>query len=202
MNKIVVVDLDGCLCSLNSFRYWLVFSFLFLFISFRWFALIKFIKVVLLRFFHKLNRVQMKRDILELTENIPHLFISWFCQFLYFFTNSDVYTEMRRYENMHLPVVLCTAAPACYVSVFSKKFRFSHVFSSPPVFEGAWIENIGECKWRSISAYYGKDVILECVITDHHDDLPLLLRAKKRVLVKPSKDTLDKVKGRFEFDLL
>ncbi|MDH5386870.1 MAG: haloacid dehalogenase-like hydrolase [Gammaproteobacteria bacterium] len=202
MNKIVVVDLDGCLCSLNSFRYWLVFSFLFLFISFRWFALIKFIKVVLLRFFHKSNRVQMKREILSVTENIPCFFIKWFCQFLYCFTNSDVLKEMRKYENTQVSVVLCTAAPACYVDVLAKKFDFSHVFSSGSVFNSLWKENIGEEKWRSVSAYYGKDVILECVITDHHDDLPLLLKAKKRLLVRPSRVTLDEVTGIFDFDVL
>ena len=40
MNKVVVIDLDGCLCSVNSFRYWIIFSFIILFLTLRWQALI------------------------------------------------------------------------------------------------------------------------------------------------------------------
>ena len=202
MNKIVVVDLDGCLCAVNSFRFWLVFSLIFLLLSFRWVSLYKFSKYIALRVLGYSDRVRMKRDILSVTENMPYFFVKLFCHFLYYFTNSDVLREMRKYEDTHVFVVLCTAAPACYVDVFAEKFDFSHVFSSGSVSDSLWKENIGEEKWQSVSAYYGEDVVLECVITDHHDDLPLLLKAKKRLLVKPSRDTLDNIAGVFDFDVL
>ncbi|MCW8922210.1 MAG: haloacid dehalogenase-like hydrolase [Gammaproteobacteria bacterium] len=202
MKKTVVVDLDGSLIKLNSFRYWIFFSFVFLLVSLRWISLIKLIKSVIYRFLGISNRVMMKRDILSVTENMSRFYIKWFCHFLYYFTNNDVLNEMRKYEKKHVPVILCTAAPSCYADVFAERFSFSYVFSSGSVFDSLWKENIGEEKWESVRAYYGNDIVLECVITDHHDDLPLLLRAKKRVLVKPSKDTIDKVKGYIDFEVL
>ena len=202
MSKIVVVDLDGCLCSINTFRYWLVLSYLFLLFSFRWMTLIKFNKHAILRVFFDSDRVKMKRDILSITEDLPEYFVRWFCRLLSLFVNRDVLLEMQKYEAGHIPVVLCTAAPACYVNVFAKNFNFSQVFATLSIRVADWRENIGAEKVKSVETYYGKDVVLDCVITDHHDDLPLLLRAKKRLLVKPSKATLDVIIGRFDFDVI
>ena len=202
MNKIIVVDLDECLCSRNTFRYWLVFSFFILLFLFRWISLLKFCKSIVLRLLCKIDRVHMKRDILCVTEQLPLNLIQHFCQFLYFFTNPDVLEEIGKYENEHVSAVLCTAAPACYVNVLAKKYQFSHVFATPSVFVSDWKENIGREKLESLMTYYGDDVILDCVITDHHDDLPLLLKSKKCILVKPSKMTLDIVRGQIDFDVI
>jgi len=202
MKTIVVVDLDGCLCTVNSFRYWLFFSLIFLLFSLRWAALYKFNLYIVLRIFGKSDRVRMKRDILSVTENIPTFFIKLFCRFLYLFINRNVLSEVRKYEKLQVPVVLSTAAPACYVNIFAKKIGFSHVSSTRSVFGLSWKENIGDEKWESIRAYYGKEVIIDCVFTDHHDDLPLLMRARKRVLVRPSRATLGRISGLFDFDVL
>lgn len=202
MKKIVVVDLDGCLCTINSFRFWMFFSLLFLLFSLHWVRCYKFNAYIVLRVIGKSDRVRMKRDILSVTEDMPFFVIKLFCRFLYQFINHNVLSEVRKYKKLHVPVVLSTAAPACYVDVFAEKLGFSHVFSTQSVFGISWKENIGNEKWESISAYYGKEVIVDCVITDHHDDLPLLMRAKKRILVRPSKVTLDKISGLFDFDVL
>lgn len=202
MNKIVVVDLDGCLCKINSFRYWLLFTFLFFLFSFRWTSLMKFNKYIFLRIFRKSNRVEMKRDILSLTENMPRYFTVAFSGFLSLFVNRQVCSQIRRYENMNISVVLCTAAPSCYVHIFAEKFNFSQIFATPTISIKNWKENIGQEKWESVVSYYGNDVVLECVITDHHDDLPLLVHAKKRLLVGPTKGTLEAIKGHFDFDII
>ena len=198
MKEIVVVDLDGCFCSVNTFRFWLLFSLLYLFFSFRWLSLYKFNKGILLRVFGKSDRVRMKVDVLRVTEQLPQYFIDWFCHFLQLFVNRDVLAEMHKYNDE--PVVLCTAAPACYVDAFAANFNFSQVFATPSVGEIDWKENIGKVKLEALIAFYGEDVVLGCVITDHHDDLPLLLRAGRRVLVRPSNATLANIANKFEFD--
>ena len=199
MKKIVVVDLDGSLIKVNSFRYWLLFSFLYFFISFRWVSLIKFIKFIVSRLLGASDRVEMKRDVLSITETLPVFFISHFVSFLCFFINKNVLVEMHKYETDQYHIDLCTAAPICYTEKIAEKLAFSHVFATPSVCVSNWKENIGSEKLVAIEACYGEDIDIECVITDHYDDLPLLARAKNRVLVRPSHVTREIVQNLFEF---
>jgi len=200
--KVVVVDMDGCLCSLNSFRYWLVFSFLYMLVTLKWLTLSKLSLAILLRVVGRSDRVQMKRNVLAVTEKLPEHFINLFCHFLLYFTNDDVLQEMRQYENSHVDIILSTAAPDLYVRKYSNFFNFSHVFATASVFEGDWKENIGSQKLESLLRHYGDNICMLCVITDHHDDLPLLLRSEKRILVKPTRNTLEAVGHYFEVDLI
>lgn len=200
MKNIVVVDLDGCLCSVNTFRFWLLLSPIYLLLSLHWISLFDFIKCILLRILGRADRVQMKQGVLRVTESLPPYCIAWFCRFLKLFFNRDVLSEMRKYENVD--IVLCTAAPAFYVEVLAQDLNFSKVFATAPENEHDWKENIGAVKLESLEGFYGEDVVLSCVITDHHDDLPLLLRAKRRVLVRPSGATLMRITDKFKFDTL
>ena len=200
MKKIIVVDLDGCFCSVNTFRYWLLFSFLYLFFSLRWISLLKYIQCIYLRVFGSSDRVQMKECVLKITEKLPKNAIRWFSGFLQLFVNRDVLLEMHKYNDMD--IVLCTAAPVIYVDAFAGKYNFAKVFATPSVYKAGWEENIGGVKLENLKIFYGEDVVLSCVITDHHDDLPMLLKANRRVLVRPSDATLAKVADAFEFDTL
>lgn len=200
MKNIVVVDFDGCLCSVNSFRLWLLFSPLYLLLSLHWISLFVFVKCIVLRILGKADRVQMKQGVLRVTESLPPYYIVWFCRFLKLFVNHDVLSEMNKYENAG--IVLCTAAPAFYVKIFAQNLNFSEVFATPSVYESDWKENIGRVKLETLEAFYGEGVVISCVITDHHDDLPLLLSAERRVLVRPSSVTLTKITGKFEFETL
>ena len=200
MKEIVVVDLDGCFCSVNTFRFWLLFSLFFLFFSLRWISLFKYIRCIFLRAFGTGDRVQMKKCVLKITEQLPRYAIGCFSGFLQLFVNRDVLSEMRKYKEMD--IVLCTAAPVIYVDVLAEKYSFAKVFATPSVYESGWEENIGRVKLENLIKYFGKDVVLSCVITDHHDDLPVLQRANRRVLVRPSAATLEKVADAFEYDRL
>ena len=200
MNKIVVVDFDGCLCAVNSFRYWLFFSFFCLFLSLRWKLFLRFNKCILSRVLGKCDRVEMKRCVLSVTEQLPHYQITLFCRFLNLFINSDVVSEIHKYSKEE--VVLCTAAPGLYVDVFAESFNFSKVFATSSVSKEDWKENIGSEKLEVLTAFYGEDVVFSCVITDHFDDLPLLLRADRRILVRPSSLTLERIADKFQYDML
>jgi phosphoserine phosphatase len=201
-SRVVVVDLDQCLCSINTFRAWLFFSFLYLLFSVRWLSALKFTGFVVSRIFRRSDRVQMKRNILLVTEELPDHFIHLFCSILRLFTNDDVVAVMQQYQAKDLPVILCTAAPSCYVQTYSNMFNFTKVFATHSVFEEGWSENSGNEKLLSIQRYFAEGVVLECVITDHYDDLPLLREARRRILVRPTKLTLDTISGNFDFELM
>ncbi len=202
MKKIIVVDLDGSLITINSFRYWLLCSFVFLLVSFRWLSLLKFIKFIVYRLRGISDRVKMKRDILSVTEALPAFFMSGFVWFLCLFLNRNVLAEMNQYDTSQYYVDLCTAAPVCYAKMIAQKLDFSHVFATASVFATDWKENIGSQKVVSLEEFYGENMDIDCVITDHHDDLPLLIRAKKRILVTPSRTTREKMAGLFAFETI
>lgn len=202
MSKIVVVDLDGSLVSVNSFRLWLLFSFVFLFFSFRWFSLWDFMKTVVNRLLRRIDRVEMKKNILKSTEQFPEFFVIGFVKVLLMFINKSVLIEMRKYDGGQYDLNLCTAAPFFYADKIAKKLGFSQVFSTPSVFVSKWKENIKSEKVLALEAFYGEGFTIECVITDHHDDLPLLLKANRKVLVSPSDVTLEKISGLFEFEVI
>jgi len=200
--KLIVVDLDGCLCKLNTFRYWLVFiSFYFLF-SLRWLSLLKIYGVVFERIFRGTGRVVMKRNILLVTGKVNQVAINWFCCFLNRFTNQDVLAAISKMKELNAELVLSTAAPDCYVNTYSKYFNFFHVFSTPSLITPSWKENIGIEKLEFIQKEYGKDVVVECMFTDHHDDLPLLLAAHKQVLVRPNAETIRVLGSKVEFEII
>lgn len=200
IKRIAVIDLDGCLCAANSFRLWMLFAYLFSFFSFRWLVFVKLNVCMFLRVYGKLNRVQMKRKILEVTEDAPDYFVRWFVFLLNRYTNARVVSLINEYKQLEMHVVLCTAAPACYVCEYAKRFDFAQVFATPSVSIDGWAENFGKEKLAAIQGFFSNEYVLESVVTDHHDDLPLLLKAKKRILVNPSSDTLEVIAGQFEYE--
>ena len=202
MNKVIVIDLDECLCSINSFRYWIIFSFIILLVTLRWQHLNVFARIVIKRIRGRVDRVEMKRGILSVTEDLPGWAVTWFCRFLHMFSNSTVSGMVSSSDYERVPIVLCTAAPACYVEPYAKKFGFAHVFATPSVSYDGWKENLGKQKLKSLLDHYGEDIKLLAVVTDHHDDLPILERAEKRYIVRPSRATLQVLQGRFDFEVI
>lgn len=202
MKKIAVIDLDGSLIRINSFRYWMFFASLFLFFTLRWALFLRFFKYVACRLMGLSDRVAMKRGILSVTEKLPDYFIVWFVWFLCRFVNRNVLAEMGKFEESNYYVDLCTAAPLCYSEKLGRKLNFSHVFATPFTDASDWKENIGDQKLISLVTFYGEQMDVECVITDHYDDLPLLAIAKNRFLVRPARITRDRVSGLFSYNTI
>ena len=202
MDKVVVIDFDECFCSVNSFRYWIVFSFFILLVTLRLHALTVFSHVVLERFRGRVDRVDMKRGVLSVTEDLPKWAVALFCQFLQLFTNSTVSRMISSDRFEGASVVLCTAAPACYVEPFAKRFVFSHVFATSSVKCEGWKENFGVQKMNSLTEHYGNDMTIFAVVTDHHDDLPILEKAELRYIVRPTAATLQALNNRFDYEVI
>lgn len=52
----------------------------------------------------------------------------------------------------------------------------------------------GKRKEMAVEAYASeRDAVIEAVVTDHHDDIPLLLSAPRHILVAPSRETVARV---------
>lgn len=88
-------------------------------------------------------------------------------------------------------VVLATAAPDIYVP-----WIWDGPYVATPVANNTeHVECRGLQKLNAIRTLMGEDDILECVITDHIDDLPMLnAGAKENILVAPDKHTLATIK--------
>lgn len=201
VKRLVVVDLDGCLCTINTFRYWVIFSYLYLFLTLHWLDFFKFSVVIFRRLLGRVDRVTMKYEILVLTERLAPFFIKIFCRFLVNFFNGSLVSRLKEYDDS-VEIVLSTAAPSCYVKYLVKNVSVSKFFATQSVFGDSWIENIGQVKLEAIRKYYGSAVMIDTVFTDHYDDLPLLKHARHKVLVRPDDGTLSRLRNVVKFDIL
>ena len=202
MKNIVVVDFDECLCSVNSFRYWLVYSLVFLLLRLRLITLLYVVQVCVARVFGITGRLSMKKDVLKYTQDSPEWMVRLFCKFLHLKTDEKVMAKMTEYKQQGMDIVLNTAAPLFYIKVYAGFFNFTHVIASENISTGEWVENFGIEKLTNLNSLYSGCYNLQCVITDHMDDLPLMSHAKSVLLVCPDEDTLIGLRGIINYQLL
>lgn len=204
MKNVVVVDFDECLCSVNSFRYWLAFSLIHLLVRLRPVAFAGVVVACSGRLLGMMDRVGMKKRVLQYTQASPEWVVRLFCGFLARRTNGRVVEKISEYSRQGMDVVLNTAAPAFYVQEYAKRFEFAHVIASPTVTSEDWVENLGPEKLVNLNAIYGGQIYnLASVISDHVDDLPLMKHAESVFLVCPDQNTLiGLTQNKIDFQLL
>jgi len=114
--------------------------------------------------------------------------------------NGDVVGFMTRLKEDGYITVLSTASPESYCRVLADRLGFDlcHATSKAPECEREYVENRGERKLDKIRELESKsNGKLAVVVTDHHDDIPLL-KANSRgenYLVNPSDETLAGVRS-------
>lgn len=88
-------------------------------------------------------------------------------------------------------VVLATAAPDVYIpQIWDGEFVATQTYDN-----AERLECRGSVKLQRLEALKGDNGVLSAVVTDHFDDLPLLLSgARRNILVSPSAKTLRKVR--------
>lgn len=102
--------------------------------------------------------------------------------------NAEVAELIRRMEAEGIRVVLATAAAGVYVPwIWPGEYIATDINSDT--------EMRGEAKLQAVRQYMAQhNLRLYAVITDHHDDLPLLRAgAERNILVRPSAETLRRV---------
>lgn len=88
--------------------------------------------------------------------------------------------------------LLATAASAEYVEPLARRLKLDFVATVRPERFGDYREIRGQRKLEAVKGYKKP---IEIVLTDHHDDLPLLLAAERPILVHPLPLTLMTVKA-------
>lgn len=98
--------------------------------------------------------------------DVPEDRINKFVDFLLSFLRRDLIGKFRNYE-----IILATAAPVCYVKILTQRLGISLFCATT----NAGPENKGEEKLKNVLEILSRENLkLHAVVTDHHDDLPLL----------------------------
>lgn len=192
-NEALIVDLDGTLISRNSFTLfvkWLGRAFV---SRRRYKALMQLCRYVAERKMRLISHARCKQLIIDLVQrNLSETEMDAFGESLSAYLRPlvmDIITEARREGRV---CVLATAAPGIYAKAFGRKVGMDCCIAT----SGGEKECKGDEKLRRINDLLReRGLKLWGVITDHHDDLPLMRVAGiKRWLVAPSAETVKKMR--------
>ncbi len=197
MRKGVVVDLDGTLLQTNTFKDYILFVGNETLRQCQFHIAILLLGWVLCRKFRLISHETMKYRILRTTQSF--MIESRLQNFVFKIRkkqNTEVVRLCQKFKQSGYYILLSTAAPESYVRLLFSDFRFDAYCASPLPQRGRlWKENVREQKRNNTLALLQREnVLLEVMITDHYDDLPLLRERKKRnILVAPTAKTIEKL---------
>lgn len=183
--KIVVVDLDGTLIDGNTLH-------LYFRAALRNSNVLEVVRMAGWLGLRALRIVSHKRmkfallSIIKPSEKIRKTFVAYFQRLL----RPNVAELLARYRQQGAVILLATAAPDLYIPwIWDEPFIATKTISNP-----LNTECRGFLKAQRVKDFMRDGDILEAVITDHYDDLPLLqLGANANYLVSPAPRTLRKV---------
>lgn len=197
MQKAVVVDLDGTLLAINTFKSYIGFvgksacrqgrADIAVILAF-W---------VGLRKCRWITHEKMKYHILKCSERFMNKNkLDSFVDYIMSFLNKKVYENTLAYRRQDYWLCLSTAAPVSYASLIAQQLSLDSVCATPmPSQTGlkTWKENVKEVKCKNTLQHLSlHDLHLNILMTDHYDDIPLLrITKEKNILVNPSSKTLD-----------
>lgn len=185
--KIVVVDLDGTLIDGNSLHLYIrtALSHSSLTVKARIASLLA------LRKMRLISHTTMKFAILNMVKP-DEAFRKHFVQQFEKMKRQSVVSLIDIYTDNGAIIVLATAAPDIYLPwIWTGKYVATQTDNNP-----LHKECRGKSKLEAVRQYMDNGT-LEAVITDHTDDLPLLLAgARTNILVNPSKRLTDTLTGR------
>ncbi len=186
----IVFDLDGTLISFNTFKGWILISFIvpFLSLNFKSFKYIS--ELILLRASKKISRTEFKELLLiyQSTDSCWNKIGALYAFLAFFFIRKKLLNEKKEKDT----ICLATAAPDIYVLPLSKKIDdFDLVLSTYISSDNKMVEIFGELKKEFVINNFTNEPDL--FFTDHYDDAPLARISKKTFFVKPSNDSKRKI---------
>lgn len=197
MKKAVIVDFDLTFVTVNSFEMFYKMQVLYSLSNLMLTRFLFFLWNILLRKAKIISHSELKKRVLAyLTTKDNSQFMSSFIEKLDSCIALDVLALCEDFKSKGYSVYLCTAAPSIYILPFlnSISFNFDDVVCTPNYIKGSnWTENLNVHKKKSVeNLLLQKHEYLSVLITDHRDDLPLLILQKdQNILVRPSKKTLN-----------
>lgn len=207
--KAVVVDFDLTLIKVNSFELFYKELAIYVLRTYQLNTLTFLIWQIILRKIRFISHAELKKRLLEFLErHSMEDFILEFVRKLSTLVNHEVVDFYEKYRLEGYSICLCTAAPALYIEPFLAitGLRFDAAIYSPkPLLNQKWEENLSEKKKENtLSLMKERGEILAVLLTDHYDDLPLLLvKKEKNILVNPTMYSLETINAAgVKYDLL
>ena len=152
------------------------------------------LSIALLRLIKQIDHATMKASILE-RFNTPYynaLAIP-FAKRMQRYVSDEVLTLMHAFEL----TILATAAPEVYAKEIATLYGFDYTLATPMPKYGKWQENIRDIKAKNLQhllkSLHVKE--LDAVVSDHHDDIPLMRLAKRVYLHNATQRTYAKLKS-------
>jgi len=197
--KAVVVDLDGTFIARNSFQEFYKAAILHAAALADISLFVRLLRNFICRKFRRISHAELKRRTLALYCGAESsALIQAFSKKMCGWVDVEVVNRLREYSRRGYGIILSTAAPWLYVEPFLSRqdIEFAGVVATKAPCAEGWQENVGEAKARETCKYLrSKGWSLDILMTDHHDDLPLLAIPKElNVLVRPTKLTEERVR--------
>lgn len=191
----IIVDLDGTLLTRNSFKKYLKFAAWQSLRRLRIDIIPRVAAWIAVRKLRLITHSQLKQRLLRVTEPIMgHDELHKFANRLARYINPSVCRMCRQQRQAGKAVILATAAPASYASLIAQGVSLDGCIATPPSDTQDWRETVREEKRDQVLALLRRNKLsLHGIITDHHDDLPLMRVSENITLVSPDKKTLDAV---------
>lgn len=196
--RAVVVDLDGTLLSTNTFKDYVLFVAKESVAALRVDVTIGVAFFVALRLMRVVSHSTMKYYLLKVTVRFMGADrLSRLAEMLLLKANQDVTALCEDYRRQGCYVLLATAAPESYAGILSSRMGMDGCCATPMPRHGLqWKENVREQKREAVLQHLEPaNASIAVVITDHHDDIPLMSsNPGKNLLVNPSPKTISLVR--------
>lgn len=194
MRNAIVVDLDGTLFKTNTFKHFIVFVVKKALKKFDLFTALILLSLVALRKIRLIStHEKMKYKVLKRSSKyVDKQLMDEFVEVLFPYVNRKVLDVLDNYKNTGYRSILSTAAPCCYADLIGQKYLFDATCSSEMPANANWTENVRETKKANTLALLQRcNMTMQVLVTDHYDDIPLLLEPKERnIVVYPSPKTI------------
>lgn len=195
IKKVLVVDLDGTLYSINTFHYFIKFLIRYSVNRCDVLLLISILMVSFFRTCRLISHSKMKYHILKRIMNKRNIDYQKFTNNISIFKRNISTIGEDRYDLK----ILATAAPSCYANIIAKNEGFDVCLGTdfPVLNFDSEFENIKDIKKQTVMNYLKNvgDYDFDTLITDHLDDIPLMKLANKNILICPSNSTVREVEN-------
>lgn len=197
--KAAIFDLDNSLLADNSLRLYARHMMGVLCRRGRLARLAALLCHIALRRLHFVSHLTMKQHLMRLTlPDLDSAVLDAFIETLLAHVDPRAMALFSRWHSQGWLTMLATAAPSCYAAEFARRMGFDGVCATEtPSDASQMTECRGEVKLsRAVKWLEAHNATLETLVTDHHDDLPLLRLPKHiNILVDPSEKTLSMITG-------
>lgn len=190
MKQAVVVDLDGTLLKTNTFSDYIAYSFSQAVREGQAGLAFRLLWLSLKRKLRLIPHAELKQGVLSASSAFMEPRLDDFVRRELKYLNTELLTYLQSLADVSL--VLATSAPESYSSLISNQSGFEICLATATDEP----ENRGEEKARRVADWLQhQHLTLQLVVTDHFDDRPLLELCDRRLLVNPSRKTLQRLSG-------